>query len=127
MNRSALGALLGLVALIVFAGAMPAAELRAATRSSCPVASELERVANPRSAIPAAKTATSGNNTRALEVKRGPQSDYAASARRLCGVEVLRKSVYVRLHPIGVRCASCDSRVFMIKYREGSWELWTYF
>ena len=101
--------------------------LDTSSSSHCPIASELERVANPRAAIPAAKAATSGRNTRVIEVKRGSRSTYAASAKRLCGIKVLRKSIYVRLHPVGTRCASCDSRVFMIKYREGPWKLWTYF
>jgi len=96
-----------------------------ALADSCPNPSELERVANPRAAIPAAKAVTPGGKERALEVRRGPKSSYAAAAKRLCGVEVLRKAVYVRLHPIGIRCASCDIRVFMVKYRSGPWEVWT--
>jgi hypothetical protein len=105
------------------ARAVPAAT----SGTECPDASDLERVANPRAAIPAAKAATPGKNERALEATRGPRSSYAAAAKQLCGVEVLRKSLYVRLHPVGIRCASCDIRVFMIKYRSGPWEIWTTF
>jgi hypothetical protein len=89
----------------------------------CPDPSDLERPANPRGAIPAAKEAV-GGHTRVLEVKRGPRSTYAELAKRDCGVEVLRNSVYVTLHPIGVRCVSCNSQLFLVKYRGGAWEVW---
>lgn len=58
--------------------------------ASCPNPSALERPANPRGAIPAAKELV-GARTRVLEVKRGPRSTYAALAKRECGVKVLRK------------------------------------
>ena len=89
----------------------------------CPDHVDLERATNPRGAIPAAKEVV-GSRTRALEVKRGPRSTYAELAKRDCGLEVLRKSIYVNLHPIGAKCVSCNSQLFLVKYPNGPWEVW---
>ncbi len=97
--------------------------VKAQASDVCPGSSDLERPANPRGAIPTAKEVV-GTRTRVLEVKRGPRSTYAELAKRDCGVEVLRKSIYVNLHPIGVKCVSCNSQLFLVKYRDGPWEVW---
>lgn len=89
----------------------------------CPSPGALERPANPRGAIPVAKEVV-GSPTRVLEVKRGPRSTYATLASRDCGVEVLRKSIYINLHPVGASCVSCNSQLFLAKYRNGPWEVW---
>jgi hypothetical protein len=115
------GVAMAALALIAVGAASAASQ-----STTCPQAWQLERPARLRGAIPAAKRVT-GGKVRVLELKRGPRSTYAASARRLCGSSVLRKSVYVRLHPVGMRCASCDSRLYMVKNRESGWELWTSF
>ena len=62
---------------------------------------------------------------RVLEVKRGPRSDYAAIVKRDCGVEVLRKSIYVVVHPVGYTCSACNLHAYVVKYREGPWEVFT--
>jgi len=62
---------------------------------------------------------------RVLEVRRGPRSDYAAIVKRDCGVEVLRKSIYVVVHPVGYRCAACNLHAYVVKYRGGPWEVFT--
>jgi hypothetical protein len=98
---------------------------RAAARAgSCRDAAVLERPADPHGAIPTAKAAL-GAKGRVLEVRRGPGSTYAASAKRACGVEVLRDSVYVVVHPIGITCAACNLHAYVVKFREGEWKVWT--
>lgn len=91
----------------------------------CPSPSVLERPQNLRGAIRPAKQAL-GEPSRVLELKRGPRSPYAVQARSACGgVAVLRKSVYVDVHPVGMRCAACDLHAFVVKYRNGPWKIWT--
>lgn len=96
----------------------------AVAKTSCPEASSLVRPQNPRGAIPAAKEAL-GVEGRVLEVKRGPRSTYAAAAKRACGVEVLRDSIYVVVHPVGMVCAACNLHAYVVKYSEGLWKVWT--
>lgn len=60
-----------------------------------------------------------------LEVRRGPGSTYAAAVKRECGVEILRDSVYVVVHPVGMICAACDLHAYVVKLREGPWKVWT--
>ena len=89
-----------------------------AGQASCPDPSALEKPLNPRSAIPAAKEAL-GTRGRVLEVGRGPGSTYAATVKRDCGVEVLRDSAYVVVHPIGITCSACNLHAYVVKFREG--------
>lgn len=91
---------------------------------SCPQASALERPSQPRGAIPAAKEAL-GSKGRVLEVKRGPRSTYAAVAKRECGSEVLRDSIYVVVHPVGMTCSACNLHAYVVKFRDGPWKVWT--
>lgn len=93
---------------------------------ACPDATALERPANPRGAIPAAKAAL-GSKGRVLEVGRGPGSTYAAAAKRSCGVEVLRDSAYVVVHPVGRTCSACNLHAYVVKFRGGVWKVWTAF
>lgn len=86
--------------------------------AACPDPAAIERPPNPRGAIPAAKELV-GSETRVLEVKRGPRSTYAALANHDCGVKVLRKSVYVNLHPVGVKCVSCNSQLYVVAVVRG--------
>jgi hypothetical protein len=101
-----------------------AAAPAAARQDPCPSASGLERPANIRGAIPAAKDAL-GSKGRVLEVKRGPGSTYAAAVKRACGVEILRNSVYVVVHPVGAVCSACNLHAYVVKFREGPWKVWT--
>jgi hypothetical protein len=98
--------------------------LAAARTESCPDAAALERPADPHGAIPSAKAAL-GAKGRVLEVRRGPGSTYAASAKRACGAEVLRDSAYVVVHPRGVTCSACNLHAYVVKFREGDWKVWT--
>lgn len=102
----------------------PALAREPSSASSCPEASALLRPEHLRGAIPAAKEAL-GSPGRVLEVKRGPRSTYAAPAKRLCGVAVLRDSVYVVVHPIGMTCSACNLHAYVVKYDEGPWKVWT--
>lgn len=116
----------GLLAFVC-AGAMGSnhgLRLDAGMSRGCPDPSALIRPKNPRGAIPAAKDAL-GVPGRVIEVKRGPHSTYAAAAKRECGVEVLRKSIYVNVHPIGYQCSACNLHAYVVKFRGGPWEVWT--
>jgi hypothetical protein len=93
---------------------------------SCPAAATLERPVNTRGAIPAAKAAL-GSAGRVLEVKRGPGSTYAAAAKQACGVEVLRDSIYVVVHPVGRTCSACNLHAYVVKLREEAWKVWIAF
>ena len=93
-------------------------------RGSCPATAALERPVNPRGAIPTAKAAL-GSKGRVLEVRRGPGSTYAGPATRACGVRVLRDSVYVVVHPIGITCSACNLHAYVVKFRAGGWKVWT--
>ena len=111
--------LLGSICALLLVGP-PASS--SAVAEPCPDPEALVRPANPRGAIPAAKDAL-GLPGRVLEVKRGPRSTYASIVKRDCGVEVLRKSIYVVVHPIGYRCSACNLHAYVVKYREGPWEV----
>ena len=113
---------LTVLALLAFSLILTATPAEA--KISCPEAPTLERPKNPRGAIPAAKEAL-GVKGRVLEVKRGPHSTYAASVRRACGVRVLRDSVYVVVHPVGMVCSACNLHAYVVKLREGPWKVWT--
>lgn len=93
---------------------------------SCPDATALERPANPRGAIPATKAAL-GSDGRVFEVRRSPGSTYAGAAMRSCGAEVLRDSVYLVVHPIGMTCSACNLHAYVVKFRKGVWKVWTAF
>jgi hypothetical protein len=97
--------------------------LAAARAESCPDVTALERPADPHGAIPAAKAAL-GTRGSVLEVGRGPGSTYAASVKRACGVDVLRDSAYVVVHPIGMTCSACNLHAYVVKFREGEWKVW---
>lgn len=112
---------LGLVASVALL-AEGAAAPSAGAAQTCPDPAELERPSNPRGAIPAAKEAL-GIPGRVLEVKRGPRSDYASIVKRDCGIEVLRKSIYVVVHPKGYRCSACNLHAYVVKFRSGPWEV----
>ncbi len=55
------------------------------------------------------------------------QSGPVSQAKGQCGTEVVRKSVYVQVHPIGMRCAACDLHAFLVHFRNGPWKIWTAF
>ena len=95
-----------------------------AGQESCPDILALEYPANPRGAIPAVKEALATRG-RVLEVRRGPGSTYSASAKRACGIRILRDSVYVVVHPIGITCSACNLHAYVVKFREGGWKVWT--
>lgn len=123
MATAGLAIWLGVVAVVLVSShAAPA--LARASSSLCPEVSALHRPGHPRGAIPAAKAALGGRG-RVLEVRRGPGSTYAAAAKRECGAEVLRDSVYVVVHPVGMTCAACDLHAYVVKPREGPWKVWT--
>lgn len=90
----------------------------------CPPVPELVRPTHPRGAIPAAKRAL-GSPGRVLEVRRGPHSTYAGPVRRACGTPTLRLSIYVEVHPIGLRCSACNLHAYVVEYETGRWEVWT--
>jgi hypothetical protein len=113
-------AVLALFTLSLIMAAAPAP----ARQDACPTASGLERPANIRGAIPAAKEAL-GSKGRVLEVERGPGSTYADVVKRACGVEILRDSIYVVAHPVGVVCSACNLHAYVVKLREGPWRVWT--
>jgi hypothetical protein len=94
-----------------------------AGQDSCPDATAIEYPANPKGAIPAVKEALETRG-RVLEVGRGPGSTYAASVKRACGVDVLRDSAYVVVHPIGMTCSACNLHAYVVKFREGEWKVW---
>jgi hypothetical protein len=94
-----------------------------ATGAPCPDASAIERPPYPRGAVPAAKAALGGPG-RVTEVRRGPGSTYAASAKRVCGATVLRDSVYVVVHPVGQTCAACDLHSYVVRFKSGGWKVW---
>jgi hypothetical protein len=79
---------------------------------------------NPRGAILAAKTYSFGDGGRVTTVSRGDGSLYAASARKACGEKVLKDSVYVQVHPIGVRCSACDAHLYLVKSKSTAWKVW---
>ncbi|MBS1862893.1 MAG: hypothetical protein JSS68_14415 [Actinobacteria bacterium] len=60
-----------------------------------------------------------------LEVRRGPHSTYAAPVRRACGPAVLGLSIYVDVHPVGMRCSACNLHAYVVRYKTGRWEVWT--
>jgi hypothetical protein len=123
MMRTLLSRAFGLLALgfaLLSLGVVNGAH--AAGSGSCPDPSELIRPANPRGAIPAAKEALETKG-RVLEVKRGPKSTYAASVKRDCGVQVLGKSIYVVVHPVGYHCSACNLHAYVVKYHDGPWEV----
>jgi hypothetical protein len=123
MKRTLLSGAFGLLALgfaLLSLGVVTGAH--AAVSGECPDPSELIRPANPRGAIPTAKEAL-GMKGRVLEVKRGPRSTYAATVKRDCGVQVLRKSIYVVVHPVGYHCSACNLHAYLVKYRRGPWEV----
>ena len=91
--------------------------------AECPGPTSLERPPYTRGAVPAAK-ASLGSDGRVLEVSRGPGSTYATTARRACGVKVLRDSVYVVVHPLGITCSACNLHAYVVKFREGTWKVW---
>jgi hypothetical protein len=91
---------------------------------SCPEPSKLVWIQRPRVAIPAAKKALRARG-RVLQVRRGKRSPYAPQARRKCGAAVVRKSVYVVVHPIGRRCSACNLHAFVVRYRSGRRVVWT--
>lgn len=118
MRSLVLMLLVALVALVA-AGSSSARTIG----GGCPRVGKLTWIKHPRGAIPAAKEAY-GSPTRVLEVKRGSRSGYAPSARAECGRAVVRKSVYVVVHPIGIRCAACNLHAFVVHYRSGQWRVW---
>jgi hypothetical protein len=123
MKCTLLSGVLGMLALgLVLLSPSAAVSANAAPSGECPDPSELIRPANPRGAIPAAKEAL-GMQGRVLEVKRGPKSTYAATVKRDCGVQVLRKSIYVVVHPVGYHCLACNLHAYVVKYRDGPWEV----
>ena|GEM_PF-6382488 len=123
MKRTLPAGAFGLLALgfaLLFLGVVNGAQ--AAVPGKCPDPSELIRPANPRGAIPAAKEALETKG-RVLEVRRGPKSTYAATVKRDCGVQVLRKSIYVVVHPVGYHCSACNLHAYVVRYRRGPWEV----
>ncbi|MBS1676439.1 MAG: hypothetical protein JST08_03550 [Actinobacteria bacterium] len=111
------------IAAVLTAGAS-SAPAAAEKEIRCPAPSTLVRPADPRGAIPAAKDAL-GSPGRVLEVRRGPHSTYAGPVRRACGQEVLDLSIYVNVHPIGMRCSACNLHAYVVRHRTGRWEVWT--
>ncbi|MBS1879925.1 MAG: hypothetical protein JST31_10450 [Actinobacteria bacterium] len=117
-------ACLALAASVAGAAAAPAPAPSPAASPRCPNPGELLLPSNPRGAIPAAKAAL-GSPGRVLEVRRGPGSTYAAAVKRVCGAAVLRKSVYVNVHPLGMRCSACNLHAYVVQYDNRRWEVWT--
>lgn len=62
------------------------------------------------------------------QLKRGNRvATYGDIAVEQCGEEVVRLSIYVRIHPRGMRCNACDVRAFVVHYKKGRWKVWTGF
>lgn len=123
-NAMALVIAVSVISVAVVAGSSWRPTPAVAAKNLCPDASALEYPANPRGAIPKAKEAL-GTKGHVLELERGPGSTYAAAVKRACGVEVLRDSIYVVVHPVGVICSACNLHAYAVKFREGAWQVWT--
>jgi hypothetical protein len=123
-TAAGLTCLLALALAAALLSANPSPALARESASPCPEVSALQRPERPRGAVPAAKTALGGDG-RVLEVRRGPGSTYAAAVKRECGPQVLRDSVYVVVHPVGMTCAACDLHAYVVKLRDGPWKVWT--
>ena len=119
-----LGMLLTLSALLGASLLVSGPAAADAGQESYPSPSALEFPPHSRGAVPTAKAAL-GTKGRVLEVRRGPGSTYAAAARRSCGPQVLRDSVYVVVHPVGVTCSACDLHAYVVKFEVGGWKIWT--
>lgn len=92
----------------------------------CPTASQLSRIARLREAVPAVKRIVhlAGRRGVVRKLTRGNQSEYAPSARRVCGAAVVKLSVYVDVHPHGQVCSACDVHAFVVRYRAGRYRVW---
>lgn len=112
------------ITVLVAASGQPTPAVAHIAQGPCPDAMALVHPGRPRGAIPAAKAAL-GSNGRVLQVTRGPGSTYAAEAKRACGIEILRDSIYVVVHPIGITCSACNLHAYVVKLREGAWMVWT--
>jgi hypothetical protein len=100
-----------------------AAKPQTADGKPCPRASQLVTIKRIRSAVPPAKRRFPGHWD-VTYVVRGPRGALAGAAARACGQAVVRKSVFVRLHPHGQTCSACDLRSYLVRYRSGRWRVW---
>jgi hypothetical protein len=92
----------------------------------CPVASQLRHIAHLHQAVPAAKRFAHLTGRRGVirELTHGNRSDYAPTARRVCGAEVVKLSVYVDVHPRGQICSACDLHAFVVRNQAGHYRVW---
>jgi hypothetical protein len=90
----------------------------------CPTASQLAMIKHLRDAVPAAKRRFPGQRWDVTHLVRGRQGTLASQATRVCGWAVVRKSVFVRLHPHGQTCSACDLRTYVVRYRTGRYRVW---
>lgn len=102
---------------------LTAARPRTADGKPCPRAGQLVTIKRLRDAVPAVKARFPGRWD-VTELKRGPQGTLANQATQVCGSAVVRKSVFVRLHPHGQVCAACDLRSYVVRYRSGRYRVW---
>src|SRR3954454_21282658 len=121
-------AAIAIAAAVVIAGPVGVqSEATGATirlKSKCPQPSKLSYPHHLHRAVPAAKHAY-GTRSRLVQLKRGKKSVYAGSARHECGGRVVRKSVYVELHPRGTGpCSACNFHGFVVHHRGARWQVW---
>lgn len=70
------------------------------------------------------KLGKSGSGYYVQKLSRARKASTAGLALQQCGAGVLRKSVYVRIHPRGVQCGSCATGFFMSKFPGAGWRIW---
>lgn len=70
------------------------------------------------------KLGESGSGYYVQKLSRARKASTAGLARQQCGARVLKKSVYVRIHPRGVQCGSCSTGFFMSKFPGAGWRIW---
>ena len=110
-------------------GAEAAVSRQATDTKSCPSLPQLASVRNVWDAVPSAMRASglSESTGDVVILARGDYADFAPVARRACGPQVVKLSVYVRIHPRGVTCSACDARDYVVRYRTGRYRVWQTF
>jgi hypothetical protein len=116
--------LLAPLAAVLIAAPSNASSPGTADGKPCPRAPQLARIKHLRDAAPAAKRRFPGQRWDVTQLARGPLGTLANQAARACGWAVVRKSVFVRLHPHGRTCSACDLRTYVVRYRTGRYRVW---
>ena len=116
--------LLAPLAAVLIAAPSNASSRATTDGKPCPTASQLVTIKRLRDAVPAAKRRSPGERWVVTQLVRGPQGTLANRAARVCGWAVVRKSVFVRLHPHGQTCSACDLRTYVVRYRTGRYRVW---